>query len=733
MRREYGILSGEGARKRPRRRRSERDFRSLSCAVFSIVCVILLVSGLLLFSPATDPGTLTSACERGECDNHPKFRAQERKERAGPGPAPPAASQPTPGLAKTEFSLPPLAESTLYQSACMPVIRGDERPALETAGQRFEQLLTSLTRPPALTHAPALRSLYEQCARPAEDQPASQTFSALLTSTLQFDYGDRLEDLLGAFARFDIANPLALSFELHPKHGLRAGRLVPLISQHEVRFSHEDIPLDQEALRAYKHALGCPETAAEKSRMGDFVHLYAELHMLRPTHNAGVKMIDYALHSPALREEMLAGPAEINEFADALRREGFDLRRYFAAARVAWPEEALWVHSPHTMLDFARLAHSTPPTAWRDYLYAVLRSLTDPELQRKATPGQHYVYHTHYSGRWALPWDVPSQYEFVTTEDHCMGLVEAYLPHATNLAVERAIPNFRAAADRVRALFAEAKEAVLAFVREDRDGLFGRVPPQLLQKLERTQLVLFDEADEIRANTGIAPEDIEHTQHYLDTILELRRRSLQRAATLRWNPNMPDARLLYDQLATPENAYFVHQLNAVVFNLGLVHAFATGVVRDEQLRFLLAHELAHSMDATGLFYDDRGGLTLELVLDPAVQSAHRRWIVELEKHYTRASFVHRVDNDVLRSEHENFADAVATLSLVRANPVGAKRVSEMLHSVARLFCKPLPYDRQEDVRFTFSSTHSLPSVRTDALWSLASKDFSATPPQPRYS
>lgn len=719
-------------------KRSVREFKSVAFGAVAIICVVFLVSGMLSFRESDSHGTLVDSCKHGGCENQPGGRRMNLKE-AEPNSTP----EPRIGFHQTveqtdedvEYSLPPLNEDTLYKSVCMSVILREEEPLLERTSRQFDVLLESLTHPNNLKHAPALRSLYEQCVGSSADGDKSNVFDELALAASQFGPGDRLEDILGLFARYDVANPLSLSFELHPKHGLRTGSLVPLISQHQVHFSNDPNELLHEVLiRAHMLTFGVPKTKQELDRFDEFERLYTALYWGRPIHNSGKKLIDYALSSDAVTEEMLTGAEQINEFAKTLAERGFDLRRYFDAAGVDWPEEFLWVHSPNTMFDFVYIAYFTPYSAWSDYLLAILHSIRDPELQRRATANQYYVYHEHYSGRWALPWDVPSQYEFVTSEDHCMGLVEAYLPHATNVAIERAIPNAAQTSNRVRALFEEARASVLQFLREDRYNLFGWVPPQLVQKLERTQLILFDEVDEIRESVS-DPDlpDIAHTQHYLDTILELRRRSLQKAAKLRWNPRMPDARLLYDQMATPENAFFVHQLNAVVFNLGLLHAFATGQVSDDQLRFLLAHELAHGLDATGVFYDDRGGITLELVLDSRVVASRARWDNELAEHYKRASFGHRVDNDLQRSKHENFADAVATLSLVHAYQHDGKKVSEMLRGVASLFCEPLSLDRREDVRHTFTSTHSLASVRTDALWSLARKEFEATPPQPRYS
>lgn len=715
-------------------RRSTAEYRTIAYTAGSILCVVLLMSGFYLFREDRVRGTLVDTCKRGECENRPGERRASSKETA---PIATPASQvdfyhPVPQQDDAVYALPPLEQDTLYKSTCMPVIRGDEEPLLERTARQFERLLDSITRPSNLEHAPALRSLYEQCVESSEE---TELFGELERAVEEFGPDDSLEDILGLFARYDIANPLSLSYELHPKHGLRAGALVPLVSQHQVHFSNDaNEPLHEVLIRTHRLTFGVPETKEDLDRFGEFERLYSALYWGKPVHNSGKKLIDYALHSDAIKEEMLTGAENINEFAELLEERGFSLRRYFMAAGVSWPEEFLWVHSPNTLLDFVDVAYFTPHSAWRDYLLAILHSLRDPELQRRATEKQHYVYHSHYSGRWALPWDVPSQYEFITSEDHCMGLVEAYLPHATNVAIERAIPEAGRASNRVRELFEEARSSVLQFLREDRYGLFGWVPPPLVRKLERTQLLIFDEVDEVRESVS-DPDlpDIAHTQHYLDTVLELRRRTLQRAATLRWNPSMPDARLLYDQMATPENAFFVHQLNAVVFNLGLLHAFATRQVSDDQVRFLLAHELAHGLDATGLFYDDKGGLTIEMVLDERVAVSRVLWDAELEEHYKRASFGHRVDNDLKHSKHENFADAVAMLSLVHAYQHDGKKVSEMLRGVATLFCEPLARDRSEDVRHTFTSTHSLASVRTDALWSLARKEFTATPPQPRYS
>lgn len=723
---------------RPRHLRIERhstsEYRTIAFVAGSVLCVVLLVSGIYLFREDRVRGTLVDTCKHGACENRPGGRRASAKEATPP--TPPALQvdfyHSVPQQDDAVYALPPLEQDTLYKSVCMPVIRGEEEPLLTRTTRQFERLLDSVTRPANLEHAPALRSLYEQCVEPSEE---TELFDELLLAVTEFGPNDSLEDILGLFARYDIANPLSLSYELHPKHGLRAGALVPLVSQHQVQFSNDpNESLHEVLIRSHMLTFGVPETKEELDCFGEFEQLYVTLYWGKPMHNAGKKLIDYALHSDAIKEEMLTGAESIDGFADLMEERGFSLRRYFKAAGVGWPEEFLWVHSPNTLLDFTNVAYFTPHSAWRDYLLVILHSLRDPALQRRATEKQHYVYHSHYSGRWALPWDVPSQYEFVTSEDHCMGLVEAYLPHATNIAIERAIPEAGRVSDRVRELFEEARASVLQFLREDRYGLFGWTPPQLERKLERAQLIIFDEVDEVRESVS-DPDlpDIAHTQHYLDTILELRRRTLQKAATLRWNPQIPDARLLYDQIATPENAFFVHQLNAVVFNLGLLHAFATEQVSDNQVRFMLAHELTHGLDATGLFYDDKGGLTLEMVLDGRVAASRLRWDVELEEHYRRASFKHRVDNDLQHSKHENFADAVAALSLVHAYQHDGKKVSEMLRDVVSLFCEPLASDRTEDVRHTFTSTHSLASVRTDALWSLARKEFKATPPQPRYS
>lgn len=725
---------------RTKERKSVQEYRRICLLAISVICVISLV-WIFVFKDDEPQGVLVDLCKKGECENTLKPKRTNAKESVHSKP------QTTEKIMQekqedkkekeekdVEYTLPPMKDTTLYKSACMPVIQRKEEPVLEKAGNMFESLLLALTKPSNLKHAPALRSLYEQCVKSSADGNQSDLFESLVYAVLNFDEDDRLEDLLGLFAKYDIANPLSLSYEMHPKKGLRAGALVPLISQHQVQFSNDPNELFRDTvIRAHSLTFGIPKTKDELTRFGDFERLCTALYVGKPIHNSGTRFIDYVLHGNAIQEELLVGAAQIEEFSTMLKGRGFDLKRYFAAANVPWPREFLWVHSPNTMFDFVDLAHFTPHSAWRDYLFVILHTLREPEMARTVSEKQHYVYNTHYSGRWALPWDVPSQYEFVTSEDHCMGLVEAYLPHATNVAIEKAIPMAKKTADRVRMIFEEARSAVLQFIREDRYKLFELIPAQVFKKLEKTQLILFDEVDEVRESI-VDPNlpKIARKQHYLDTILELRRRTLQKAATLRWNPRLPDARLLYDQMATPENAFFVQQLNSVVFNLGLLHAFATEEISELQVKFLLAHELAHALDATGLFYDEMGGLTLELVSNEQVVLSRARWDSELVNHYKRTSFVHKVENDLKRTKHENFADAVATLSLVRAYQHDGKRVFEMLHQVAELFCEPLALERQEDVRHTFTSTHSLASVRADALWSLAQKEFKGTPPQERY-
>lgn len=538
-----------------------------------------------------------------------------------------------------------------------------------------------------------------------------QELEALVSSMARFD---QLPHVMGLLMKYDIPLPITLSFEIDP---IRGSTLIPMLSQHLGVFVNS---LDD---------LGTPENLADIQRVtkcspSDALQITA---LQRTLLNIREELSPRtSFHSYAAREyNQTHLVRDWTRFVTAVDERGFSLSKMI---QVAWPDASslikrAWVYSPAYMYRFAELHRSYSLNTWKSYLrYAIHIAF---ERGARTDPEHHYAYHRSYDGRWTFPWARPNRFYMVapenpeSTEQQCVYATEAYLPlllddYYLHGALDK--KRTQSASELVETII----ETYQTILQNDSSTLFSPHLPRdiAVEKLLNMQVIV-----------GAPAHWQELLQYpdrpiigsvFLENILQVRRYHRRYLETLfvKHPYQLLEADLLFDGLLHIDNAFYVHQLNTVIINAGILQEplFSPDdpiEVQYGRLGVVVAHEISHSLDRIGTNFDKQGSIVFPPWMNKELFDRDTHFIVDL---YTRQSYL-RNFNDGQMTLDENIADQyglhVAWRALLVQKPDASFETFRL--AFAQTYCDAVSRDAEK--RMAQKSTHSINSVRVNAGFS----------------
>lgn len=516
---------------------------------------------------------------------------------------------------------------------------------------------------------------------------------------------------MGVFAGYDVPLPIALSMEVNP---LRGSSLIPLLSQHLGVLVNSESDLDDiGTLANIQKFARCSLKDARQT-----VALQRTLLGIRDQVSAVTPFHEYAITK--YNQSHLV--RSWRQFANSMVGKGFDIE---AMIKETWPHAAdhiqqVWVYAPSYMYRFAELHRTYPIDTWKVYLkYAVHVSL---EKGPRTSPERHYAYHRSYDGRWAFPWNRPHRFYMVapdeqeSIEQQCVYATEAYLPLLLDdYYLHGALDQRRTqkAQDLVENVLATYRN----ILKNDSDALFSPHLPKdvALAKLEHTQIILgapshWQEVLQFQDRPQVGKD-------FLENILRIRAYHKHHLEKLfAEHPyQLLEAEQLFDGLLHVDNAFYMHQLNAIIINAGILQEplFSPDEELEVQygrLGMTVAHELSHSFDRVGTHFDMRGSVVNPAWMNREAFERDTHYLVDL---YTRPSYLRNL-NDGQRTLDENIADQyglhVAWRALLQVKPTASFERFRL--AFAQTYCDSV--DKNTERKMAQKATHSINSVRVNA-------------------
>jgi predicted metalloendopeptidase len=519
--------------------------------------------------------------------------------------------------------------------------------------------------------------------------------------------------VMGVLARYAMPLPISLSMEIDPLNG---STLIPFISQHMGVFANTE-----DELASLEHMVYVQRRIPDLALAHRVVNLEKTLMGIRH------ESIAQTLHAYAGTEYNQTDLIrDWKAFSVIMKRQGFDIE---AMVGMAWPIAGslitrAWVYSPSYMLHFAAICNSVSVDVWRAYLKIVVYSMLDGSV--RTDPEHHYAYHRSYDGRWGLPWNRPRNFYMVATElsnqtsveQQCVYATEAYLP----ILLDEYYLHRQLGEDKLlaaRFLVQNLTQTYIALLEVDQgDSFFSKHMPRQMaaKKLRNLQVVLgapahwkellqFTDRPAVSANS------------FIENTLRIRRYHHQHVEKLFADSHYAplDIDRLFDGLLSVDNAFYMHQLNAVVINAGLLQApfFSKDYSLTSQyarLGVVVAHEISHALDRIGIHFDETGS-----VVSPPWMSvdAFREDAEPLIQLYTRRSYRQNW-NDGEKTFNENLADQyglhIAWKALKNIQPSAS--FAEFRLAYSQIYCDVV--EKQTERIYSQKASHSINSVRVEA-------------------
>jgi len=539
----------------------------------------------------------------------------------------------------------------------------------------------------------------------------SRTFQEISKLVFSMETFDQLPHVMGMLARYDIPLPIALSFEVDP---LKGSTLIPMLSQHLGVFVNSPNELGAlEHLANLQKVTGCSLKSARQvsALQQTFLNIRDEVDSQTPFHV-------YASQTYNQTHLIRNWP----QFLTAVNERGFSLSQML---HTAWPDAAnkvqrAWVYSPHYMYRFAELHRTYPIDAWKVYLrYAIHVAL---ERGVRTSPEYHYAYHRSYDGRWAFPWNRPHRFYMVASdseespEQQCVYATEAYIPillddYYLHAALDK--PKI----DAATVLADNIVETFQRILRNESSTLFSPHLPRAaaIEKLSHMQIILGAPAHWKELLQFQDKPIIGHS--FIENVLQVRRYHKHYLEKMfAENPYVIlEAGLLFDGLLHSDNAFYVHQLNTVIINAGILQEplfspYDAIEVQYGRLGVAIAHEISHSLDRVGTHFDRQGSIVEPPWMDREAFDRDTHYIISL---YTRYSYLRNL-NDGQKTLDENIADQyglhIAWQALLSLNPEAS--FEQFRLAFAQTHCDALSRDTES--RLAQRSAHSINSVRVNA-------------------
>lgn len=528
-----------------------------------------------------------------------------------------------------------------------------------------------------------VKQFYQSCTQRkltrGEELSSSRTLRALLgaVSTLSVSSYDDLATIWGYLQRYDTILPLELTLELDP---WQATRLLPSLHWSGVSTAESVAEVTARLALIYSPSTARSwaeyvvrmekdliEAAGEQPSTTFFAYL---------RQGKGEDFIDNwtALTSDAR--------FNISRFVQACAPDG----REWLSALAARP---LWTTSRDYLRRLPDIIERYTPETWLVYTkHAILYHLDNARVPKLA-------YHRLYDAQHALPWTRP-RFAAPPANTSCVQLTHAFMPHTI---------------DRLY-----ASRYFTAEVRERAENVSTTVHRQFIQYLSNSTLA--EKMAALRLEVGV-PEDVpvstvvlREDASYLDNVLQERRYHIENNFKQLYHDTLP-LWIFSDGLATNTAAFYQHQLNGLTVSAGMLQPplFSpdfTDAVLYSRLGVFVAHEMAHSIDRTGLLFSADGSYTGG---DLRPYTDYEQCLIAKYSEVTALGNTH----NGAQTLNENFADTLGMQIAHKAfseTPRSDDEHREFFRSYAQLFCRAPMSTAQEQASIA-TSRHSLPSLRVN--------------------
>lgn len=456
---------------------------------------------------------------------------------------------------------------------------------------------------------------YLSCKSSYPKMLGGNTMQELLRRIASMTDNKDLAQTMGLLASYDIIIPFSYTRELNP---LNTSQIIDcFVPDGTFAFTKDELYSQAHVSRIETHMINVGGYSDKRARAESktVVDIERYLFELADEYREHVgDLVSYIVSGDYHRETV-----KLVSFRGWLeRKSGFDLTKFLLMMNRPLPSfgtnEAVWVHIPDYFrnLDFNQF----DTTEWIRYLsYCVIESSVVHELNPEdQMRGERYTFHHGYDPAHSLPWNRPKKFVHAASltslsdvSDECIDLCMDYLPIVIDSHYIAELPSndikiAKTIAENIRQAF------MTSIGQYSPTNVFSVLTPEQRSTIQQK---IYDLNIDIGFPSGWPPErstlKIDRSLHISDNILEIRRFHVN-AELLATTHSL---RYMYDKSVTIPNAFYHTQTNSLVVNAGLmkppVYSQDYGVISlYARFGFIVAHEIAHSIDPHGILFDSKG-------------------------------------------------------------------------------------------------------------------------------
>lgn len=366
---------------------------------------------------------------------------------------------------------------------------------------------------------------------------------------------------------------------------------------------------------------------------------------------------------------------------------------------------------------------------WKSYfIHCILFSYDS--ANPVSDPYKYYTYHHGYDAEHALPWKRPPKFthpsdvlEKENLRTRCAQITTAYLPIVLDNYFVQHSGLDRLQRSKIEELAQSIKSQLV-------DDLKAHGNTYASQKVKQIFIVpgIPDNWPPDRSSLMIG------NSSHVDNVLFIRRFHQELMLdNMRLGRALSPSELIESPLSIP-NAYYQPQLNTAIINAGIIsHPMFDSkyhsVARSARLGTVIAHELSHSIDLTGILFDCTGSFNPWITNGAQNDYLTRaKCIIDLYSKQTRYGNQH----DGERTVNENIADLIGFRTAYASKFGSSSSEGSMLSNIdsrrefflvyAQTWCQG-PTDALSEKEFIRYSVHSTPEMRVNNVVS-QHEDFS---------
>jgi predicted metalloendopeptidase len=543
-------------------------------------------------------------------------------------------------------------------------------------------------------HGVRIQQFYRSCLTRkktrSEEFEVSKTLRALLaaahsSSTLS-SYGD-LAALWGYLQRYDTILPLEFSLELDP---FDATRLIP--SLRGSGLTTVDSIADVTARLSLIYSPAVARNWAEY-----VVKIEQELAEISTLAVDSANFFTYLRHN--------SSTDFYEEWTPLLSSTTFNITRFVAACAPdstrteEWMQmvasRPLWTTSMQYLKQLPDVIARYTLDTWLVYTkHAVLYHLDNDRSVKLA-------YRHLYDAQHVLPWTRLRSAVPTTRNYTCVQLTQAFLP----VALDRLYAQ-RYFTDTARR---RAGDVARSVHRHFIDRLANSGNSWAATKVDALRLDVGVSEDALMPTLTLKSEAA-----YVDNVLMARRHHIEFNFKLIFNPTLPLS-VFSEGTATSTSAFYQHQLNGLTVSVGMLQPPIFSPDFDDataysRLGMFVAHEIAHSIDRTGVLFDYDGSYIGDG--DPLPYSQYDECLIDAYAVETPLGNTH----NGAQTLNENFADVIgmqiAYETFISLQDRDEESKQNFFRSYAQLFCHA-QVSREQEQHSIESGRHALPFLRVN--------------------